>query len=163
MQITEDQAFFNKLSYTMRVNAIFVERFVIKVAKVTSKRKNFGQQQQQLITSFIYVLCCKSFCKLFFCVFGHRWPKTQCLRELKRLIEVHVLYFDSSNMPLTACLYPVDSQRVLHPFDSINRVFCTKIGQLITEYRSISYFTARCPLVLNNSSLNCLFARLLQD
>ena len=66
-------------------------------------------------------------------------------------------------MPLTVCLYPSGFQRVLHLFDVINRVFCTKIGQLVTEYRPISYFTALCPLVLNNTSLADLFVRLLQD
>ena len=74
-----------------------------------------------------------------------------------------VLYFKSFNMPLTACLYPCGFPRVLHLFDVINRVFCTKIGQLITEYRPISYFTAHCPLLFNNTSLADLFVRLLQD
>ena len=66
-------------------------------------------------------------------------------------------------MPLTAGLYPCGFQRVLHLFDVINRVFCTKIGQLITEYRLISYFTPHRPLVLNNTSLADIFVRRLQD
>ena len=68
-------------------------------------------------------------------------------------------------MPLTACLYPCGFQRLLelHLFDVINREFCAKIVQLITEYRPISYFTAHCPLVLNNTSLADIFVRLLQD
>ena len=74
-----------------------------------------------------------------------------------------MLYFDIPNTPLTSCLYPVGCQRVLHLFDVINRVVCTKIGQLITEYRPISYFTALSPLVFNNSSRCDLFVRLLQD
>ena len=66
-------------------------------------------------------------------------------------------------MPLTVCLYPCGFQCVLHLFYVINRVFCTKVGQLITEYRPISNFTALCPLALNNTSLADLFVRLLQD
>ena len=74
-----------------------------------------------------------------------------------------VLWFDNFKMPLTVFLNPRGCHRVLHLFDVINRVFCTKIGQLITEYRSISHFTARCPLVFINSSLADPFVRLLQD
>ena len=54
---------------------------------------------------------------------------------------------------LTVCLNPRRCHGVLHLFERIYRVFCTKSCQLITERRSISHFTMYCPFVVNNGLL----------